>query len=284
MNCLVLGASGLIGSAICRELSGTGQVFGTYCSHKPGLSIPLLKFDVSGEDLTDALEQTNPDVIVSCLRGEFDSQLRVHEQAARWAEKNHARIVFLSTANVFDGAPGSPHTEQDRPEAISAYGRYKIACEAMLIETLGVRAVIVRLPLVFDSERLHRLVQSNVADDGVLYINFFRSVNTASAVAAAIRFIIENNSAGIVHLGSSDSIRDNDFIKIAAEKLGLSAVGFTEDYFTDETYCSALGCDSTDDLATKGNGNFYQVLNTVRSDLPKAFYASCREALESVIL
>ena len=279
MDFLVLGASGLIGRAVCREMGEEGHIVGTYFKNKPSLSVTQLQFDVSKDNLTELLEKVRPNVIVSCLRGEFDDQFHIHEQAAHWAKDYGAKIVFLSTANVFDGVPNGPHIESDKPEALSLYGKYKISCEKMLDDILGKQLVIVRLPLVFNLERLRKLVSHDLADEGKLYENLYKSLNRDSVVAGAIRFIIMNNCNGIIHLGSSDCIRDSYFITSAAEKLGLSTVGIREDYFDDETYCRALGCESTDGLATKNNSRFYQVLNTVRSDIPQAFHPSCNQIM-----
>jgi len=52
MDILVLGASGLIGRAVCREMGEEGHIVGTYFKNKPSLSVTQLQFDVSKDNLT----------------------------------------------------------------------------------------------------------------------------------------------------------------------------------------------------------------------------------------
>ncbi|HEX3027210.1 MAG TPA: sugar nucleotide-binding protein [Clostridia bacterium] len=281
MNILILGASGLIGSAVCRDSGADYRVFGTYLRNKCDIPVHWLKFDISGDDIAKSLGTANPDVIIAGLRGDFNDQLRVHRQAADWAMQNKARLIFLSTANVFDASPDRPHTECDLPKAISEYGKYKIECERMLTGTLKEQAVIVRLPLVLNRKRLQTFVSNNLSGNDRMYANFYRSINTDTAVAKAIRYIIENNLSGTVHLGSSDCIRDSDFMIKAAKRLNLPADRLNEDKLTEESFCSALSCSSTDELTVQRNGSFYQVLNTNRADIPTEFHPSCEEVINS---
>lgn len=277
---LVLGASGLIGSTLCRQLSDKHNVTGTYRLHKTDLSVPLLPFDVSSDDISSLLEQEKPDAVISCLRGDFHDQFQAHEKAAVWAEKNGAKLIFLSTANVFDAAPNRPHTENDTPQAVSEYGKYKIACEAKILGTLRKSAAIVRLPMILNRTKLERLTRRQILDEGALCGNFYKNLNIDTLVAGAVQFILEQNLSGIIHLGSSDFVREKDFLEQAAERFGFSSEGVVLRDFTDETYCQALGGKSTNELAATGNRIFYQVLETVRTDIPDLYHPSCLSVLE----
>ena len=48
-------------------------------------------------------------------------------------------MIYLSTANVFDGSLGEPHYEGDARVSDSDYGRFKIQCEDLLQNRMGKR-------------------------------------------------------------------------------------------------------------------------------------------------
>ena len=64
----------------------------------------LLPFDLDQpQAIVPLLERVRPDVVVSCLRGEFSRQLEAHRLLAEFLSRHHGTLVYLSTANVFDG-------------------------------------------------------------------------------------------------------------------------------------------------------------------------------------
>ena len=102
------------------------------------------------EALQSVLDAAKPEVVISCLRGDFAQQLEVHRFLADYLrERPGTRLVYLSTANVFDALNETPHIETDPPQAQSEYGCFKIACEQMLTERLGEQLLILRLPIVW---------------------------------------------------------------------------------------------------------------------------------------
>ena len=117
MKVLVLGASGLAGSAIAAALRADGHtVSGTRRAPSPdqGINPPMLHFDLSTpQSVVPLLEETCPDVMISCLRGDFARQLEAHELAAGLLRRQSGKLIYLSTANVFDGDLSRPHYEGD---------------------------------------------------------------------------------------------------------------------------------------------------------------------------
>lgn len=151
---LILGASGHIGGYLFRQFWEDGcTVFGTSktperCSVQQGMLFYSLE---KGEEaLQSVLDAAKPEVVISCLRGDFAQQLEVHRFLADYLrERPGTRLVYLSTANVFDALNETPHIETDPPQAQSEYGCFKIACEQMLTERLGEQLLILRLPIVW---------------------------------------------------------------------------------------------------------------------------------------
>ena len=124
MNILVLGASGLAGSAMMEAFQAEGHNVSGTC--RTPTHTALLPFDLDQpQAIVPLLERVRPDVVVSCLRGEFSRQLEAHRLLAEFLSRHHGTLVYLSTANVFDGDLSRPHYEGDPPQPHSAYGQFK---------------------------------------------------------------------------------------------------------------------------------------------------------------
>jgi dTDP-4-dehydrorhamnose reductase len=60
-----------------------------------------------------------------------------------------ARVLYLSTDFVFDGAAGRPYTTDDAPNPLGVYGRTKLAGEQAARRILGAQALVVRTAWVY---------------------------------------------------------------------------------------------------------------------------------------
>ena len=149
---LILGASGFIGSALCRELLARGESVTAASRHRtPRLdalgelsdtdfewrSVDVLDadelatavaghrrvFHVAGADLHTADAETVVEVNVTGTRNVFEACLVA----------NVERVVFVSTAGTrFRG--GRPATERDVVEPVGAYQQSKARAEALAVE------------------------------------------------------------------------------------------------------------------------------------------------------
>ncbi|MBE9490654.1 MAG: sugar nucleotide-binding protein [Bacteroidetes bacterium] len=237
---LILGVSGFIGNAIYKELLPYFDVYGTYCTSKLDFdeNKVLYKFDVANDTIEDLLDKIQPNYIISSLRGDYTSQISVHEQLVKYALKNeHCRILYLSTVNVFDAKFKFPSYENDLVLADSDYGRFKISVEK-IIATLPVsKFAILRLPLVIgvNSPRIVQLKQSSKHQaDFEVYPNLIISITTANKIAQQIHYIINKNKFGIFHLASNDVIHHNDLFEELSKKLSLNTIIFKQVFTTNE--------------------------------------------------
>lgn len=233
MNVLVLGASGLAGSAILRKLRSDGHNVSGTCRTSPedGGDPALLHFDLNDpQAIVPLLEKTRPDAVVSCLRGDFGRQLEAHRLLADLLRRRHGKLIYLSTANVFDGDLSRPHYEGDALCADSTYGQFKIACERLLQERLGEHCVILRPPEIWgwDCPRLRTLV-TNVRAGTPLRTYENLSVNYAAdtQIARWTAFILEHDLRGVFHVGTQDISDYTAFLDRLAEQLGLGRPAYT---------------------------------------------------------
>ena len=97
MKVLVLGASGLAGSAIMRALQEEGHTVSGTCRAPSGGGAAMLPFDLSEpQSIVPLLEQVRPDAVVSCLRGDFALQLEAHALLADVLRRD--AYLFLTLA------------------------------------------------------------------------------------------------------------------------------------------------------------------------------------------
>lgn len=164
MRILVLGASGMLGSAMFRLLNGKEEweVFGTVRSEKvkrffsPKLAERLVVgCDVERDDaLIKVFSQLRPDVVINCislakpLLKTEDPMLIIpiyallpHRLAGICGLAN-ARLVHISTDAVFSGAKGG-YTEDDSPDAKDLYGIAKLLGEVCFPHTITLRTSII---------------------------------------------------------------------------------------------------------------------------------------------
>jgi dTDP-4-dehydrorhamnose reductase len=150
---LVLGANGLVGKAVVRQLKkGKYQWYGTYHKREePG----LIRLDItSKEELARVFEKTEPDYVVNCanLAGGVDFcekhpdlakkfHLDANSHIGKLCEEYNSRMVLISTDYVFDGSKGS-YAEEDEPNPLNIYGRYKLESERWIAKHVSSYTII----------------------------------------------------------------------------------------------------------------------------------------------
>jgi dTDP-4-dehydrorhamnose reductase len=148
MNVLVTGAGGMLGSALVPAFTAAGfHVIATDCdmTHPPvwGRSgPPLFYLDVRDHvAVREAIKSIRP-AFVAHLAAETDLERSDADPDGTYATNTEAtrhvaqvchdarvRLVYISTAGVFDGTKDGPYTEVDAPNPINTYGATKLAGE-----------------------------------------------------------------------------------------------------------------------------------------------------------
>lgn len=220
MKTLVLGASGITGKAIVKELQNENEVYGTYYHHKDEYIKHDNMFCLDAGDinsLQDILLKIDPDIIISSMRGDFEKQIQLHKTAAQYlVSKRNSKFIYISSANAFDNSVEAPHYESDVPNAESDYGMFKVTCEKMLIDMLNERAVIIRVPFIWSKQapRFLKIKEEISAGKPIkCYRNLYCNHTTDVHIARSIHSIINNNLKGIFHIGAEDVSEYKDFMK-----------------------------------------------------------------------
>lgn len=219
---LILGASGFIGNALYKELAPYFKTFGTFNVNDAFKQNKLFyRFNMEKGGLEKILAKIKPKLIISSLRGVFKSQLEIHSFLANYIRKNDCRIMFLSSANVFDSFRHYPSYEYDKTLSESIYGHFKIKIENQLMQLPVGKFVIIRLPMIFGMNAPRTLEIDNAIKQRQaieVFPNTIINVNSDIRLSQQIHYLINHKKTGIYHLGSTDLISHFDFIRTLVEK------------------------------------------------------------------
>jgi dTDP-4-dehydrorhamnose reductase len=151
MRCLVLGGTGMLGSAVVAAARSRGWA---------ALGLSRMQGDLTGRDrLLGWAERFRPDVVVNCAAytkvdaAETERELAFAvngegvASAAALAGKAGARLVHVSTDYVFDGKAKEPYREDSPTAPLSVYGQSKLEGERRALACD--RSVVVRTSWLF---------------------------------------------------------------------------------------------------------------------------------------
>jgi len=177
--------------------------------------------------------------------------------------KTDAKLYFISSANVFDAYSKFPSYEQDKTLSLSVYGRLKIKIENMMMRLPKEKTAILRIPMVFGnfSPRIKEIKENIENNEPIeVFPNLIINVTNDDRLTQQIHYLINRNKTGIHHLGSSDLIQHEEFIKEVIAHLGNFHPIYKRVYTTNEDrYLAALPKDNL---------------------LPKNLRVSCQEIID----
>ncbi|GAA4271685.1 sugar nucleotide-binding protein [Aquimarina gracilis] len=266
---LIIGASGFIGNALYKELNSYFDTYGTYKTDNTFFekNQKFFQYDMEFEDISILLDNLKPTIIISALRGNFNSQLDAHQRIIKWITKNRSKLIFISSANVFDSFSNYPSYEYDKTLSDSIFGRFKIKIENALMRLPSNKYVIARVPMVFGSNT-PRVQEIKTLYDLKAPIEVFPNViiNTTSIskLTQQLHYIINRNKKGVYHLGSTDLIYHFDLIREICDTLLL------EDPIFKQVFDS--------------NNDRYLAVLPRDNKLPKNLQITTQQVIESVII
>jgi len=222
---LILGASGFIGNSLYKELCSYFDTHGTYYTENDFFekNHQFHHFDMETENISILLENLKPDVIVSCLRGGFEAQIHTHFEIINYLLNYRKKLIFLSSANVFDAFTNYPSYEYDKTLSQSVYGRFKIKIENALLRLPNKQYNIVRLPMVYGkgSPRIKEIrTILDLNEPLEVFPNVVVNATEIGKVTQQIHYIINRNRQGVFHLGSDDLVHQRDLIEDLSRELG----------------------------------------------------------------
>ena len=220
LNVWIAGADGQLGCAVREILCGNGAV---------RLLTSDLDVDVTSLEAVEAFAEENcPDVIVNCAgmtdlakceRNE-EKAYRVNALGARnlaiAAGKASAKLIHLSTDDVFDGTAKRPLTEFDQVNPLTVYGKSKLAGENFVRE-LAPRHMIVRSSWIYGKTKNNFVsyILEGLLTEDTIYVAVDQISTPTSAVELAkfIVKLINSEEYGVYHASCEGMCSRYEFAK-----------------------------------------------------------------------
>ncbi|HWL15610.1 MAG TPA: SDR family oxidoreductase [Opitutus sp.] len=230
MKILLTGASGLLGSAVAtaaaRRAHDVTGIVGRFSQPVPGLSRQIALDLRDGQTLARLALDDRPDAIVNCAAiaepghcdadpvGSAQINVCLPTTLARLAATLSARIVHISSEQVFDGRRNEPYSSQHDTNPLNLYGRQKLESEHAVLSAAAKLAAIVRAPLLLgDSVTRQRSLHERLLADWAggrtprLYTDELRQPCTAAHLADVLVELAERRElTGVFHWAGQDLV------------------------------------------------------------------------------
>ena len=222
----ITGAEGHIGTALLDLLEG--------------VEYQLLPTDIEEVDITKIDEVTQfvhvnrPDVVINCAgltdvqecENNVDEAYRVNaigvRNVALAANEVNAKVIQISTDDVFDKESRVPYNEFDNVHPRTIYGKSKEAGEKILTQLLN-RFVIIRSSWIYGIGRdFGDEVLRNVGQGKTMEVpnNQYAAPTSAKELAKVIRYFIDNEEYGLYHVVCPGSCSRYEFARTILEYSG----------------------------------------------------------------
>ncbi len=232
MRVLVTGAKGMLGSEVVKTLEMYGhEVWGTDISYADD------KIDITRQDqIRYALSSFRPSWVLNCaaytnvdLAEEHEDQALVlnakgPDLLAHACRRLSIRLMHVSTDYVFDGAKGSPYTEEDAPNPINVYGASKLAGENAIRHAMEDYIIVRTQWLIGHKGRnfVSTILSAAQINESLRVVNDqWGSPTFASDLARAMAQLLEADARGVYHVCNRGKATWFDLAKKAIEIVGL---------------------------------------------------------------
>lgn len=225
----ITGVSGRLGSILYQYLNP--------------MDIEILATDKDVVDIRNSKEvndfaiRNRPNIIINCsgissrdeCEDDYKKAFLLNSIGAKYiaiaANKIKAKLVHISTADVFDGNTISPYTEFDIPSPTTVYGKSKLLGEKM-VQRFCTKHFILRTSRLYSRE--NRYIENIIeeAKTGVVKVPKaqFASPTSAYELAKFIIYIINTSEYGTYHASCTGFCSRKEFAKKVLKLMNIDAV------------------------------------------------------------
>lgn len=188
--------------------------------------------------IVNAAAMTNVDQCELDRNKAWKTNVGLVEILTEMCRKVDARLVHISSDNVFDGVNG-PYTETDRPNPVNYYGKTKLGAENVCLHS-GVDCVVVRTMWLYGvagegkKTFVDWVVESlNRGDTIGIVSDEIGNPTLVDDVAYAIVKIIERGMRGIINIAGPDRISRRDWAERICALYNIDPTGKLKDVVSD---------------------------------------------------
>lgn len=235
MNVLIIGASGLLGAQLYKDISTLYNVCGTYCENKID---GLLYLDICDKArIKDVFMMTKPELVfmpasltnVDLCEQKKDLAWKINVEGAKdvaiCCKRDHSFFIYYSTDYVFDGRLG-PYAEGDQTHPINFYGETKLEAEIIVSKELCYYLIIRPCGIYgfkengknFAMQLIYKLQQGKQASAAVDQYYTPVYVNDLSRYSIQL---FENKKTGLYHIAGPTFLNRVEFSHQLAEVFGF---------------------------------------------------------------
>jgi len=226
MRILITGAQGQLGRALQQVLLGEDLILKD-----------LPEFDLTHSDCESQIVAARPSVIlhvgaytnVDGAERESDRAMAVNAQGttfvARAAATLNARLVYVSTDYVFDGAKATPYREEDVPHPLNVYGQSKRAGEIASL-TGCLNTLVVRTAWLYGhaGNNFVKTIMRLAGEKPFLQVvgDQRGSPTNADDLALAMKDLLTSDLRGICHVTNTGDCTWYEFAETIVKLMDLS--------------------------------------------------------------
>jgi len=237
---VITGANGMLGSALCKVYYGNNSV---YALHRDKECFGICTKDYSF-DLTDStklkscLDQIKPDLVIHCAglinlelceqhpQLAYDANVNVSENIAKWCSSQAAKLVYISTDQVYGGSKDHSETNTNL-QPLNQYGETKLQGE-LKVQELSADSIIVRTnifgwnikPTRFSSvEWICNSLENE--EEVTLFTDYTFSPIYTKELANIIMKLVNLDFSGIINIGSPKTCTKYEFGMQLEETFGF---------------------------------------------------------------
>ena len=229
MRLLVVGASGFLGGAVCRQAVAAGEeVVGTYRAGAVGVpGVAARRLDVTDRSAVRALlAEVRPDAVVATPYRYDDWAVTADGAAhvAYAAAEVGARLVHLSSDALHAGRP-TPYLDDEPPTPVFPYCAAKAAAETA-VRAIDPGAVLVRTSLILgEGSKQIQLCLDALAGRATLFTDEFRCPVDVTDLAAAVLELAASDHAGPLNVAGPDAVSRAELGLLVAAREGIDPTG-----------------------------------------------------------
>ena len=228
---LLLGASGILGSEVLRQLELSDFDF---------VAPKSSDLDVRDRKLLESFaREFGPNWIINCTawtnvdgaEEKFDAALALNEIAvqniASVAKQIECYVIHISTDYVFDGESPKPYDENSLVNPLNNYGESKLRGERALLDALPTRGFIIRTSWLYgiSGKNFVKSIAAKATRGEAARVVIDQVGNPTSArdLAKAIYSIIENHPpGGIYNFSNKGSCSWHDLARVIYKTVGAN--------------------------------------------------------------
>ncbi len=251
MRILILGASGMLGSAVFRYLQGEKDltVYGSIRSSNFKKVVPkelqerliVMKNFSLKDDIEDELMKIKPNLVINCV-GLVKQLKEAHNpilsltinsifphRLAHFCKKIDARLIHISTDCVFSGSRGM-YSEESFADANDLYGRSKFLGEVDYPNAITLRTSIIGHELQTSRSLIDWFLSQEGFVEGYRRA-IFSGLPTVELAKIITNFVIPKpDMTGLYHV-SADPINKYDLLNMVAQEYGKKIQIKANDFF-----------------------------------------------------